>query len=814
MVFRNTLPILFFIFFGLIKFAFAQIVDDSTKVIYGTNTTKVFTQDVVYKNQIYFYNRDSMFARPFKSRPINFDLNYNATKTDKKIVSTIVGIYSNDSVTYSKSSNKKIPKKKKISFEDSSRLAFNNRYYKNFYKFFRVDTGVSTLHNFNYIYVDDNIYQNQAVIGTPSKPVFHVPKTELGFQSGFDTYNQYFLDPRNVKYYNTRSPYALVDYLANTGDENKIKIEFSRNIMRNWNVGFSYTRLNSNRQMSLTARDKMFLASNQDFILFTSFKSKNERYHFMGNFKYFVSKTNEQGGLRDSNLLKRDPDNVSLHNMQAPPANIDSWPVYLNAQDSKLEPYRNKGAIYSRDRRVAYHFYQQYDLLPKGKLSIFHEFDRRNQRFTFEDPLARLNISSIAGNSFYPKGKQKNDTTFTPFLNDSIGKLTNNIGQDSVKLVRRYSDTINYNNDYAFTTNKIGVKSTFGRHTWIGYAKHRNIFSGNNSRLSVIQADKIFTDPVNSFGTWLVDDPKSNFTLNEYYAGGEYIYNTGDSLVISVKGEFIFANSNKDKYNAAMKDAFYNVGNHLLGINLHYKNIDAGINRTTSSPTMLNLNLNNNFYIWQQKFNAIQTNTLFVSYKNQLTKTTFVEIKPSIINLYNYIYYDKNTTPTQADRNIFIGTMDLKLNQNFGPFYIELFAKYTYNSETEKGSDGVIRMPTFYANPKIYFKIQPKKKVWRQQFLLGMDFHYRSQFYGDAYMPMISQFHLQNDFILNDYLLVDAFVNVKIRNARLFVKYNQLNQIFGNGAPAWLSGNGYYVSPGYVSVRSFVTFGLQWMLFD
>jgi hypothetical protein len=81
-------------------------------------------------------------------------------------------------------------------------------------------------------------------------------------------------------------------------------------------------------------------------------------------------------------------------------------------------------------------------------------------------------------------------------------------------------------------------------------------------------------------------------------------------------------------------------------------------------------------------------------------------------------------------------------------------------------------------------------------------------------MPAISQFYLQNNFLLNDYILIDLFINVKIRNARLFARMNQINSFFGTNAPNIISSSGYYISPGYVAPSNFLTFGVTWMLFD
>lgn len=767
------------VFFLGTYIAHCQIVDDSTKVIYGTNTTKIFTQNTVYQNRVYFFDRDSMFARPFTPMGFKFDLKLKSPKD------TILKVENpSDTITYFKNY---ATKNKKVSKEDSIRKAYPKRFYKNYYQYTRVDTSVTDIHNFNYIYVNRNIYQNQGLIGTPSKAVFFTAPTEIGYQTGFNTYDLYFKEPTQVQYFNSRSPYARIEYLANTGDENKIKLEFSRNVTRNWNIGFSYTRLNSNRQMSLTQRDRLYLASNQDLIFFTSFKSKNERYHFLGNFKYFVSKTNEQGGLVDYNQSLK-----SNLNQSRVPDNITNWPVYLNAIDSKLEPYRNNGSIYSRDRRVSYHFYHQYDIFNKGKLSVFHEFDRRNQKFTYSDPFAKQNLSSEIISGFYPKTRVKSDSMYTPTGNRYIA----------------WGDTVNYNQEFAFTTNKFGLKGNILNQTWIGYLKTRNINWGN--QLTLIKGDKLLTD-FRSYSTWLFSDPKARYQLAEYSAGGEYLLNFGDSIAFRASGELIFANKFNDRKDSVSKNSINSQGNYILSANLKYKFLEFGASRSAISPNILYTLLDHDVFYWQKENYKSQQTTYIYGLIRYNFKGHYLELKPSFTNILNYTYLDTFIQPVQSLNAVNIYSADIFYQSNWGKLNWEIFAKF---SKTNEYTKEIIRFPEAYINSKFYFKFQPKKKVWRQQFLVGLDIHYRSAYRGDAYMPAISQFYLQNNFLLNDYILIDLFINVKIRNARLFARMNQINSFFGTNAPNIISSSGYYISPGYVAPSNFLTFGVTWMLFD
>ena len=580
-----------------------------------------------------------------------------------------------------------------------------------------------------------------------------------------------------MNYYNSRSSYSDIRYLANTGDENKVSFEFSRNITRNWNFGAAYYRINSNKQFGLGPRDRNSLAASQDFKVFSSFKSKDERYHFMGSFSYFVHKLNEQGGL------KVRPEGVGANNENYKPdyvpSNINSWPVWLDAQSARFEPYNNSGNIYSRDRRVVYHFYHQYDIFKRGKLSIFHEFDRRNQKFRYEDPFTTMNAGTIPGTHFY-------DTTY------------NN------------KDTTYYNIEFSKISNKVGIKGTWNSNfTWIVYGRFKRINSGQE--LSIIKLNDLNRS---SFDKFFYSDPQANIGLSETYAGGEFIYRLNDYAYIDIKGEGLIGFDNTSKAEEG-KRLFGSTGkgDHQISIEMKYYNIMAGASRILYSPAIIENYMDHNTLRWNNSFGGTISNRVYLNY--QIGKNdNFISLTPSYTNIYQYIYLTKENKDspliqkqTKHGEDLHIFSADAMMHTHFRRWHFEIFGKYTYVKDTN-----IIRVPQIYLSSKIYYQIIPKKKINRQQFMFGFDFHFRSSYFGDKYMPAISQFYQQEkDFILNDYLVVDVFASAKIRNARVFGKFNQLNTI---GSALNQKGNGYYITPGYPSTRPFLTFGVEWMLFE
>ena len=76
---------------------------------------------------------------------------------------------------------------------------------------------------------------------------------------------------------------------------------------------------------------------------------------------------------------------------------------------------------------------------------------------------------------------------------------------------------------------------------------------------------------------------------------------------------------------------------------------------------------------------------------------------------------------------------------------------------------------------------------------------------ANAYMPATGTFHLQDGKKIGDYPLIDFFINFKVRQARIFLKWEHINS-------GWLDYN-YYAAPGYPLADRLIRLGLQWQFY-
>ncbi len=749
---------LLFHFFGK---TYAQVVNDTVKFLYGTHTTKLFDQNGVNASKLRYYKKDTVFIPATDGIMLLADS--LLTDSMRLVKKRIIGF---DTLTKFK--------------KDSILLAYKNRSYRNEYNYFKIDTNVSDIHNYNYIFVKNNIFQNLGMLGTASKPVFYISPVELGVKNGFTIYDHYFTEPKTMHYFNTRSSYTKFEYLANTGDENRIFAEFARNINRFWNVGFSYQRLNSNKQFGKSGRTNDALASNQDFKIFTSGKSKNERYHFMGSFTYFVHKQNEQGGLDRINA-KSGPDESPILFDNRVPTNIGGWGGKLLSQQARIEPARIDGSIYSRDRRIVWHFYQQYDALKEGKLSFFHEFDHRNQRIRYQDPFA-ANAFSV-------------NTIKNPSLEDTLFFYP----------TKKQTSAIDFGSQFITISQKLGVKTQLQNLVAVAYFKnHKNMYS---SVLGAIKGIEIVTNPIETANFFFFrGDSMPVHRTNQNFVGVDLAYYINDSYsVIRLKAEQVVGFSYQSETNLIPK----NVGERLLSVSYNYKYFfETGASTLRHSPTFQQLYVQNGLYSWANNhFRGINSTQFYIKSDYKFLKTTKTSLKLSSDLIQDYVYFDTEATPQQAKKAIQLYSLEINLATEKRGFNVENFTRITLKNDP----DNLYRVPVFFSSNKFYYRIAPLKKRGKQQILIGIDIRYRSQYKGDAYRPELSTFYLQNDFNLKDMFLVDAFINFKIKNTRVFGRMNQINAFFPGD---FFQNNGYYISPYYPSARPFLNIGFSWMLYD
>lgn len=311
---------------------------------------------------------------------------------------------------------------------------------------------------------------------------------------------------------------------------------------------------------------------------------------------------------------------------------------------------------------------------------------------------------------------------------------------------------------YRLIENKVGIKG---------------FVNGFNYRVHFRRRDYKLVD---SLDTKYVSS--SLIIRNENFVGGWLNYYFKDSTKAFVEAEYLLA-----------KD--FNLRFEYLR-----KHLSLGFYNVLSSPSLIQQRFHSNLSAWNTDFVNVFSNTLYGKLNYQVRDINFSpSANYSLIN--NYIYFDTLANTIQAKNLITILQVGGGINFQKKKFTIEnqLFV----NAKT---GPNLIRIPTIFVNSRITYDFKYAKIL---NLKLGLEMHYKSGYYADAYMPVTQQFYLQDKIKVKQGLMTDVFLNMKLNRVRLMVKYAQLNNlIFGD----------YFVGPNLKGLKGGVSFGINWPLFD
>lgn len=204
---------------------------------------------------------------------------------------------------------------------------------------------------------------------------------------------------------------------------------------------------------------------------------------------------------------------------------------------------------------------------------------------------------------------------------------------------------------------------------------------------------------------------------------------------------------------------------------------------------------NSNHFRWQNDFkHVLKTNIGGVF--SIPTQSLLLDV--SVENINQYIYFDKNASPTQHSSGIQVVSANFKKDFHLGVFTLENNAVYQLSSNQE-----VLPLPTLTLYHNLYLFTKWFKVLSIQ---LGADVRYHTSYFAPNYMPAIGQFHNQTDVKIGNYPVMNAYLNVHLKRTRFYVEYYHVNQLFMKGA--------YFSMPNYPINPAILKLGISWNFYD
>ncbi|NIK72631.1 hypothetical protein FHS56_000117 [Thermonema lapsum] len=162
-----------------------------------------------------------------------------------------------------------------------------------------LDTTLRTFHRYHPVRRQHYLLQDLGHnLGTACQPLFPQLPTQIGRRYGWDVYVPYTIQPGDVKYFDTKSPFTHFYYALGGRGQQIAELEFSRNITPLWNFGFLYRRTNAFRQFAATGnRNEDAILEQYNFVFHMSRRSKDGRYRLLTHYAHFNAPMKEYGGI-------------------------------------------------------------------------------------------------------------------------------------------------------------------------------------------------------------------------------------------------------------------------------------------------------------------------------------------------------------------------------------------------------------------------------------------------------------------------------------------------------------------------------------
>ena len=274
---------------------------------------------------------------------------------------------------------------------------------------------------------------------------------------------------------------------------------------------------------------------------------------------------------------------------------------------------------------------------------------------------------------------------------------------------------------------------------------------------------------------------------NESFVGGAIRYKVGDSSQIDFEPQYQVGgvSGSQPMYNFIIRP--------------RYKWFELELQSQSQAPDAIQNYYVGNHFLWGNSFKNKRIDRAefsFIYRKGKLLIHPFVGVD----RFQNFIYYDQNVLPEQQKEAFLTYHAGFRFATNLG----------NLNYYKKNQSTSPISVPDFFWYQQVYFESHFKNNLF---FQLGADLYYRSKYNAYGFNPAIQQFHLQSTRESGNYVVVDAFMNFRLKSALLFLKVPHVNQLVEpliNGG----SNKGYEITPYYPGIAPTFVFGVEWMFFD
>ncbi len=604
------------------------------------------------------------------------------------------------------------------------------------------------LHNFqdyDPVQKAGNMYATLGNAGTASLPLTYRLHADPGFTYSYGVFALYQINQDSIRYMLPEKPFSELRYVMGKAKEQQLTIVHSQQVRKGLTIGLNARFANS---PGLYLRQKSHFASGYFTVHYVL---PSNRYGVFTSYMTDKFYTYENGGIlydsvfKDNTSSKRQEVLVHLSNSINRTKNTGIvLQQYINIQKQKSKSVDSTDLL-TRTRRF-----------DAGRFIHTFKYSRLTSAFQDDD-------QSHAGINYriYP-------VTY----GDSIHTL------DSIYHIHIENNLVYSNIEPDTATSSTPIQYSFGISQHFDKIGYGNLVSQAN-----------FQDPASIFSrTQIVSSSSKQEQYTQIIPFGTLKGIIARKTYFLANGRLSIGGYNSGDYE--LSGSFYqhfgpkgNAGRIFLVATKGLTHPDYFFNRYIS-----------NHFRWDNSLKPqdYELGTAGIDLLGYYIAVNFTRIT-------NYTFLNSSMQPEQSVGGLTITRADASKIFRPGKWIID--TRFTYQKVSHSG---VLQLPELVARASVSYNLLLFNNVLHAQ--VGISTQYNSAYYADAYNPALRMFYRQDSLLTGNYPFCDAFINMRVKRARIFFKYQHFNA-------GWFGYN-YEMIPGYPGADAALKVGVSWVFYD
>lgn len=178
----------------------------------------------------------------------------------------------------------------------STRYILEERLYLDLPAYSILDTTLYDQHRISKVEQSRNHLIDLGLEGTTTRHQHYNMFETQGVRPGFEGFAPFVKGPREIRYYDTRSPYSRISAMIGGNNRAATDIQFSRSDSINFNFGFDFYKILNERQLDREGRGDKEVEDTQ-YDIYAHFKTNNLKYQALVNYSRDRHIYFETGGI-------------------------------------------------------------------------------------------------------------------------------------------------------------------------------------------------------------------------------------------------------------------------------------------------------------------------------------------------------------------------------------------------------------------------------------------------------------------------------------------------------------------------------------